>query len=305
MKTPAASKTGPRRGNSPPERYRIRSVDRALTLLGTFLLHEGDLSASEICKATGLGPSTVFRMLLTLEKHGFVEQVRATGKYRLGAICLELGSRFLKTNDLRDRAIDILERLRNEFGETVHLTILQGNQVVYLEKLAGLHPIGLMSSRVGDRNPAHCTGVGKALLAYLAEDDLRSRYPSQKLPRFTEHTITDWGVLRAELDRVRAQGYAVDQEEHEPGVKCVAVPTFNHKGIVAAMSLSGPVERMDQHIARDNLIPTLQKAGEEVSARLGWGRGVDQLGRTQAPSDPAQRGSDRPGGKGRPRRART
>jgi IclR family acetate operon transcriptional repressor len=293
-----------RKATSSPERYHIRSVDRALTLLDTFLVHEGELSVSEISKAVKLGPSTVFRMLLTLEKHGFVEQVRPSGKYRLGTTCLELGSRFLKSNDLRDRTIDILERLRNEFGETVHLTILQDNQVIYLEKLAGLHPIGLMSSRVGDRNPAHCTGVGKALLAYLPDEDLRSRYPGQKLARFTEHTITDWRVLRGELDRVRSLGYAVDDEEHEPGVKCVAVPTFNHKGIVAAMSVSGPVERMDEHIARDHLIPTLQKAGEEVSVRLGWGRGVDQLDKVPAPSDRTGHRSPRPERTRRPRRGR-
>lgn len=304
MKTPAGASPSARRLNSIPERYRIRSVDRALSLLGTFLLHDGDLSASEISKAAGLDPSTVFRMLLTLERHGFLEQVRPSGRYRLGATCLELGSRFLKNNDIRARSIDILEHLRNEFGETVHLTILQGNEVVYLEKLAGLHPIGLMSSRVGDRNPAHCTGVGKALLAYVSDEELLARYSSRKLPRFTEHTITDLGVLRAELARVRTEGFAVDQEEHEPGVKCVAVPTFNHKGIVAAMSVSGPVERMDQHIAHDGLIQALRQAGGEVSARLGWGRGVDQLGDAEVQNGMSEPGSHRTGGNGRMRRAK-
>lgn len=267
------------------EKYNVRAVQRALTLLRAFLAHDGALSAAELGKQIGLGPSTVFRMLVTLESQGFVEQDPATGKYRPGVSCLELGSRFLKNNDLRSRAIAALEDLRNEFGETVHLTILQGSEVVYLEKLAGLHPIGFMSSRVGDRAPAHCTGVGKALLAHLTDEELLTLYPSGKLTRYTEHTITNLDGLRAALVVVRKQGYAIDQEEHELGVKCVAVPTFNHLGIVAAMSLSGPVERMDHHISHEGLIARIQRAAAEVSTQSGWGRGVDQL---EAP-EPAPR----------------
>lgn len=259
------------------EKYNVRAVQRALALLRAFLSHDGGMSATELGKQVDLGPSTVFRMLVTLESQGFVEQDPATGKYRPGVSCLELGSRFLKNNDLRSRAMAGLEQLRNEFGEAVHLTILQGNEVVYLEKLAGLHPIGFMSSRVGDRAPAHCTGVGKALLAHLPDDELVARYPTGKLTRYTEHTITDLDTLRAALAEAREQGYAIDQEEHELGVKCVAVPTFNHLGIVAAISLSGPVERMDHHISHERLIERIQRAAMEVSLQSGWGRGVDQL----------------------------
>ncbi len=273
------------------EKYNVRAVQRALALLRAFLSHDGAMSAAELGKQIDLGPSTVFRMLVTLESQGFVEQDPATGKYRPGVICLELGSRFLKNNDLRSRAIAGLEELRNEFGETVHLTILQGNEVVYLEKLAGLHPIGFMSSRVGDRAPAHCTGVGKALLAHLTDEELLARYPTGKLTRYTEHTITDLNSLRAALAEVREQGYAIDQEEHELGVKCVAVPTFNHLGVVAAMSLSGPVERMDHHITHERLIERIQRAAMEVSTQSGWGRGVDQLEAPKAPARDDRRSS--------------
>jgi IclR family acetate operon transcriptional repressor len=273
----------------PIPRYQVRSVQRALTLLRTFLTHDGACSASELSKETGLDPSTVFRLLVTLEAQGFVEVDPATARYRPGVVLLELGSRFLKNNDLRSRAIGQLERLRDKFGETVHLTILDGNEVVYLEKLAGLHPIGFMSSRVGDRNPAHCTGVGKALLAYLSDEELARRYPNPHLKRYTEHTLTDLKALRAELERVRKQGYAVDLEEHERGVKCVAVPTFDHKGIAAAVSVSGPVDRMDDHLEKDDLVDDLLDASRRISAQMGWGRGVDQLaaGGAQAAADRA------------------
>lgn len=258
-------------------KYEVRSVKRALTLLRTFLAHEDELSAAEMSKETGLDPSTVFRLLLTLEAQGFVEVNHTTGKYRPGVTLLELGSRFLKNNDIRSRAIAHLERLRDEFGETVHLTVLNGNEVVYLEKLAGLHPIGFMSSRVGDRNPAHCTGVGKALLAFIPDDELTARYPDGRLTRYTDTTITDLEALRLELKKVRERGFATDQEEHEPGVKCVAVPVFDHKGIAAAISVSGPSERVDHHLANSDLIERLQVAAEQVSEQMGWGRGVDQL----------------------------
>ncbi len=272
----------------PTTKYQVRSVQRALTLLRTFLPHDGELSAAELSKATGLDPSTVFRLLVTLESQGFVEINPATAKYRPGVVLLELGSRFLKNNDIRSRSIGHLERLRDKFGETVHLTILDGDEVVYLEKLAGLHPIGFMSSRVGDRNPAHCTGVGKALLAYLPEEELAKRYPDGRLKRYTDHTITKIEELRAELVRVRKQGYAIDMEEHELGVKCVAVPTFDHKEAAAAVSVSGPVDRMNDHIAKDDLINTLLKVAAQISEQMGWGRGVDQLpeGRSPAKADP-------------------
>jgi IclR family acetate operon transcriptional repressor len=259
----------PRNKNAADDRYRIRAVERALSLLRVFLEHDGDLSATEISKHINLDLSTAFRMLVTLQAQGFVEQDPTTGKYHLGVTCLELGSRFLRSNDIRKRALEAMDALRNEFGETVHLTVLDRNEVVYLEKVAGLHPIGFMSSRVGGRAPAYCTGVGKALLAYLPDEELRARYPSPTLTRYTDTTITDVEMLRAELARVRVRGYAVYQEEHEIGVKCVAVPIFDHKGVAAAMSVSGPVERMDQHMTEGGIIEKLQQAAAEISARMG------------------------------------
>lgn len=268
-------------------RYQIRAVERALVLLRAFLECDTDLSATEISKQINLDLSTTFRMLVTLQAQGFVEQDSTTGKYRLGVTCLELGSRFLKGNDIRKRALGVMDVLRNEFGETVHLTVLDGSEVVYLEKMAGLHPIGFMSSRVGGRAPAYCTGVGKALLAYLPDEELQRRLSSTKLARYTDSTITDVNALRAELAEVRRRGFAIDEEEHEVSVKCVAVPIFDHKGIAAAMSVSGPVERMDQHAKEGNLIEKLQQAAAEISAQMGGRQTVDQLGERQSAASTA------------------
>ncbi len=258
------------------QRYSVRAVQRALALLQSFLNCDTELSATELSKSLKLDPSTTFRMLVTLQAQGFVEQNPVTGKYRLGVTCLELGSEYLKSNDLRSRAWGVMEALRNEFGETVHLTILDGNEVVYIEKLAGLHPIGLMSSRVGQRSPSYCTGVGKAILAYLPRPKLRELFPRARLARYTQNTITDWDALLWSLEKIRERGYAVDDQEHEAGVKCVAVPIFTHRGIAAAMSISGPAERMDQHLQKGNLIEKLVRAGYQISVQMGGGSLIDE-----------------------------
>ncbi|MGE5140375.1 MAG: IclR family transcriptional regulator [Rudaea sp.] len=259
----------PNKPPSPEDRYTVRAVQRALALLQTFLDCDGGLTATEISKMLKLDPSTTFRMLVTLQAQGFVEQSSATGKYHLGVMCLELGSHYLKNNDLRSRALGVMEVLRNQFGETVHLALLEDNEVVYIEKLAGLHPIGLMSSRVGMRSPSYCTGVGKAMLAHLPKAALTELFPAPHLISFTPATVTDWDSLLWELEKVRERGYALDNQEHEAGVKCVAVPIFNHKGIAAAMSISGPAERMDQEIQKGRLIEELQRAGARISIQMG------------------------------------
>ena len=277
----------PKRAN-PNERYHIRAVERALFLLKTFLGNEPELSAGEISKRIELDPSTTFRMLVTLEAHGLLRQDPATGKYRLGVTCLELGSQFLKINDVRKSAVDVMQGLRDEFGETVHLGVLDGDEIVYLEKLPGLHAIGLMSSRVGGRAPAHSTAIGKVLLAHLPESDRRARFPRGRLVRRTPATITDWPAFQAECARIQENQYGIDNEENEPGVKCVAVPIFSHKGVSAALSISGPAARMDEHMNQHALIDHLKKATTQVSTEIGWGRGVDQIGVLTAPAAPSR-----------------
>ena len=263
------------------ERYHIRSVERALILLKTFLDCDEELSVTAISQKTNLDISTTFRLLVTLQSKGFIHYNNATGKYRLGVTCLELGSKFIKNNDIRKVALKQMEALRNEFGETVHLTILDGNEVVYLEKLSGLHPIGFMSSHVGGRAPAYCTGVGKALLAYLPEEEIYKRFGGVKLIKYTQNTIIDIKLLIEELAKVREQGFSFDNEEHEIGVKCVAVPIFDHNGVVAAMSISGPVERMNSHINQypGGLIEKLKEAARSVSLQIGGRELVQEYGK--------------------------
>lgn len=253
------------------ERYYIRSITRALEILQLFLNDEGELSISEISKLMGLSQSTTFRILVTLAAFAMVEQNHDTNKYRLGVTCLALGDAFRSHSDIQQRAISSLTTLRDETGETVHLGILIDHEVMYYEKLSGLHPIGMMSSRVGRRAPAHCTAMGKVLLAYIPEEKMRECIQNVPLVRRTPNSITDFNELLEELAKVHNQGYAVDGEENEEGVGCVAAPIFDHTGVVAAVSASGPVDRIYEKISRSGLVFAVQRAGREISTKLGGG----------------------------------
>lgn len=254
------------------QRYVIRSVSRALELLKTFVGAESELSLAEISRRLNLNRSTTFRLLVTLQSHGYLEQDPETRKYRLGVTCLELGSVFLNQSDIRKEALPILSGLRDGCKETVHLARLAGSEVVYLEKLDGLLPIGIMGSRVGGRAPAHCTGLGKAMLAYKPESEIRQLYAQPGLRRFTPNTITDLGRLISELTYIRECGYAIDNEEHEPDVKCVAVPIWDYRQkVVGAISVSGPAGRIDRAIAERGLVAKVKQAGQAISSRLAGG----------------------------------
>jgi len=243
-----------------------------LELLNVFSAAESEFTLTELSARLNLNTSTTYRLLVTLESRDYIEQNSENGRYRLGVACLRLGSIFLSQVDLRKRALPLLERLRDECKETVHLAILDRNrmEVVYLEKLEGLLPIGLMSSRVGGRAPAYCTGLGKSMLAHEEEEVVREFYTTNGLKAYTPHTITDIDDLLRELSEIRKQGYAIDNAEHEPDVKCVAAPVWNHQqAVVGAISVAGPVERIDHLLAEDRLIERVKETAREASRQMG------------------------------------
>ena len=271
------------------DQHITRSVARALTILHLFTVGEAEISLSEISQRVALHQSTVFRLLATLGAVGFTEQNPHTGRYRLGPASLSLGQAFLRHSDLRQLAEAPLASLRDHSSETVHLATLYGTEVLYLEKLPGLHPIGLMSSRVGDRAPAHCTGLGKAMLAYQPEAAVRQTF-SGGLPGYTPRTVTRINALLEDLEKVRQQGFAVDDEEHEVGVVCVAAPVFDSSRMVAAISASGPADRIRQGMRNRDLTQAVLAAAAETSAKLGR---VATLPATGSPAPTATAGRKR------------
>jgi IclR family KDG regulon transcriptional repressor len=257
------------------DRYRVRAVERALDLLSTFSTAKPEWTLTELSSELKLSASTTYRLLVTLKSRGFVEHNPQNGAYTLGVASLDLGAMFLSRLDLRDRVLPVLEALREECRETVHLAVLDRNQmeVIYLEKLEGLLPIGIMGSRVGGRARAHCTGLGKCLLAYEPDALVRELLSTYDMRACTPNTITDANELLIELARIRDGGYAIDDVEHEPGVKCVAAPVWNHQQtVVGAISVSGPEERMNHLMAEAELVERVLDASQEASLRLGYSR---------------------------------
>ena len=250
--------------------YNVRAVERTLTLLNS-LADGKPRTLVELSDAIDLHSSTTFRLLSTLVAHGFVQRNEGTGRYSLGLACLELAHAYIAGNDVRSAALPELELLRDATTETVHLAVLDNMAVVYLEKLPGLHAVGLMSSRVGGRSPSYCTGVGKVLLAYLKPEAVRTHFANAPLHRYTETTIGTVDELESELATIRTQGYGFDNGEHEYEVRCIAAPIRNMNGeVVAAVSVSGPANRMEPLAMQDRLIALALSSVHSISVRLGY-----------------------------------
>jgi DNA-binding IclR family transcriptional regulator len=218
------------------------TVRKTLAVISAFSYSEPVLGVSELARRLGIGKSTVHRILTTLAADGFVERT-PDDRYRLSLKMYEIGQQVAASNELRERVHPHLERLHNDTGETAHLAVLAGTDVVYLDRLESPNMLRLMT-RVGRRRAAHATSSGKCLLAFGAPADVE-RVIAAGLTRLGPRTITSPRLLHRTLEEVRATGYAVSIEESAPGVASVAAPIFAGTGeCVAAMSVAGLVARM-------------------------------------------------------------
>lgn len=258
----------PRTRDSSAAMKMTQSVDRALSILNLLAEHPRGLGVSSIAEALALHVSTAYRLLSTLMAHGLVRQQPETNKYRLGLRLVDLGTTVLGGLDIREEAAPFLHELQRKSGEVVHLGVLDGGRVVYIDKVEPLHDKSRIYSRIGRQSPAHCTGLGKVLLAFAPEEVVERTIAKWGLQRFTPATICEPAELKRHLREVRAAGYAVDNEEHEKGVCCVAAPVMDHAGeAVAAVSVTGFAawigpERMRQ------LAPLVVETAGAISDRL-------------------------------------
>ena len=244
----------------------VQSVDRALTILG-ILARLGEAGVTEIAAELGVHKSTAFRLVATLESHGMVEQNEERGKYRLGVGVLRLAGATTARLDVVQEARPICRKLAADSGETVNIAVLSDRSALYLDQVAGTSALQ-PHNWVGQHIPLHATSNGKVLLSGLDAPALDRLLP--KLPSYTPQTITRKAALRAELDRVREQGYAIAVDELEIGLTAVAAPIRNAGGdVVASMSVSGPTFRIEERT--DEIVDRLKEAALEVSMRLGWG----------------------------------
>lgn len=247
----------------------VKSVSRALDIIMLISLKKGGLGVTEIANQMDINKSSVFRILSTLVQYGYVEQDKESGRYKLGYKFLEISSRLLESMDLREEARPFLKELENETNEVIHLVVFDEGDVVYIEKLEG-NEILRMHSKVGKRAPMHCTSVGKAILAHLPHSEVLDILERKGMTSHTINTITDKNQMIHELADIRKKGFALDLEENEYGINCIAVPIFNHLNkVVAAVSISGPTMRMNSKCLKQ-LEPKMINIGAKISERLGY-----------------------------------
>jgi DNA-binding IclR family transcriptional regulator len=219
-------------------------VDRVVDILEAFLWLGPQLGVSELSRALGLKKATTHRLLASLRRRDFVAQDPVTRRYRLGIKLWELGSQATSQVAWVDRAKPFLQQLTDQTGETAHLAVLDDGEVLYVDKVESTRSLR-MPSQVGRRLPAHCTGVGKALLAHLPTVDVSSIVARRGMAAFTKRTITDLVALQADLTEVRRRGYSIDDGEIEDGLRCIGAPVRDHSGrVVAAVSIAGPASRL-------------------------------------------------------------
>lgn len=228
-------------------------------------------SVSEISKHSAESPSNVCKYLAAFQQAGLVDQDSVTERYYIGVAALRLGSTVLKRINIRDICSPFLKKLAAQTGETIHLVIRDGLRVVYIDKVESSKTIR-MHSQIGSRTPMYCTGVGKALLAY-SPDSLTEAVIAEGLVAMTENTLTSRDTLLEEIKLIRERGYAIDNGEHEPDVRCVAAPLFDHsERAIASISVSAPKWRMPADRIQDTG-ELLRQTSAEISRQLGLGLG--------------------------------
>src|SRR5215813_12584559 len=226
------------------DRYRIHVIDRAAQILDCFGFDHQELSVSEIGAKTHLHRSTAHRILMALEYNDLIQQDPENGKYRLGIKLFRLGHQAVSHLNLREICRPFLNRVMEETKETVHLAVLDEDQVLYLDKVEGPHALR-MPSRVGRRIPTYCTSLGKAMLSCLDDQEVKNTLRVQVLRPYTVNTVKTLSHLVTDLRMIRKRGYAVDNEEIELGLRCVGVPIKDYTGaMVAAMSVAAPSARL-------------------------------------------------------------
>jgi IclR family acetate operon transcriptional repressor len=247
--------------------YTIAALRASMDVLDKFGQREL-WSLDELTEEVGQVKSRVFRILKTFEESGYVVRDERTGAYRLGSRLLALGAASARYEQLRWRALPPLQMLAESTGESAHIGILFGQEAVTVQLVEGRHSVR-MHGYVGKRSPSHANALGKVLLAYFPEPEIEEFVHSANLVAVTPNTIVDPESLKLHLREVRASGYAIDNEECELGMRCVAAPITDHTGlVVAAVSISAPTTRLgpDKAVA---LVPSIKECARMVSRMLG------------------------------------
>lgn len=254
----------------------VQTIERVNELLDSLSEAPQGLSLGELANKVGLPKGTTHRLVSSLAYFDFVQQDPSSRKYKLGFKLVTLGNLLLDQIDLRSESRPFLFELAQKTRETAHLVVLDNDEALYIDKIQfasdGLH----MTSRLGYRVGLHCTAVGKVLLAHLPPAQIERIIAQRGLSPRTVHTLTDAEPLKAQLQHIRSEGYALDDEEHSEGVRCIAAPVRNMNGdVVAAISISAPAVRMTVDMARQSMKELVMDTARKISTQLGYLQRMD------------------------------
>jgi len=251
------------------KKEKIKSIEKALDLLELLSDNKKEMSITEIGKELHMGFSTVYRILTTLKCHGYVIQSQQTSKYILGIKLFVLGCKVQSAVNLVKTVTPFLQKLSQNTNETINFAILEGREVICLTKIES--PEVLRTDiKIGARLPAHCTALGKVLLAFLSEQEFMMLYnnDNEKLFALTSNSISSVEELKRCLKKVRRQGYAVDKEEYKIGINCLGIPIISDEGkAIAGISVTGPASRFDLS-EMEKLKSTLISLSKDISNQL-------------------------------------
>jgi IclR family KDG regulon transcriptional repressor len=251
------------------EDSKVQTIDRTLDLIELLATAKDGMGVTEIGQRIGLHKSTVFRLLNALAQRGYIEKDPKTSTYKLGLKFVEIGGLFLNKLELKTEALPFMRRLAEIVGQPVHLAIRDGVEIIYIEKVESVNSIR-MYSQIGRRAPVYCSAIGKILLSGLSPERLRELFAEIRFERFTPNTILSPVELEKEILRAETAGWAVDNEEHEPNIRCIAAPVYDYTGkIIAAVSVSG--ENRVIRPERDREIAGfVVETAREISRRMGY-----------------------------------
>lgn len=251
----------------------VKAVDHAFDVLEALGGEREELGVTELAKELGFSKNNVFRLLATFQERGYVGQNPKTENYRLGLKVFEMAQVYLHKSGLVRNARPVLQDIVARCNESAYISILAQGEVVYLDLVESRQMVKLIP-RVGRRLPSYCTAAGKIQLAFQNEDDLERLFKDKALKRFTDNTLADYESLLKEFEGCAGKGFALDNQEYEDEVKCVAAPVRDYtRRVVAGVSVSGPTFRLSEERIRDELVPLVVEAGKTISSKLGFQEG--------------------------------
>ncbi len=252
------------------QEYSIQAVDNSIDVLEAFKKDQGELGVTELSQTVGLHKNNIFRLLATLQSRGYIEQNIKSGNYRLGSKILELGHAYTRHSGLINIAQNVLQDLTRDINENSYLGIMRNKQVIYVEH-AQSHHVLQISSRLGVRISPLCTAIGRVIIAFVSADEQVNVIKENKFVKHTIRTIVDESELKKELKKVAKQGYAIDDEEFDIGITCIAAPVFDYEhNVVAGVSVSIPTARLIADNLTKYIIPEVVKAANLISKQIGY-----------------------------------